>query len=60
MTNRRVNDVAFIIALAMIGGLAPAAPKRGEDDVTGVPLDELELGPNGLQRKKVDAPKEGK
>ena len=52
MINRRPPSIALLLALASINGLALEPPKRKEEDLTGVPLDELELGPNGIQRKK--------
>ena len=56
MVNRRVMNTALMVALAMMG--VPEDPPRRPDDedLSKVPPDESELGPNGIQRKK---PKEG-
>jgi hypothetical protein len=52
MTNKPSKSVALLLALAAIDVLALEPPKRKEDDLTDVPLDELEFGPNGPQRKQ--------
>jgi hypothetical protein len=41
---------------AMATALAHQSAPRADDDLRGVPLDELELGPGGIQRK-AQAPK---
>ena len=56
ITKDRTSAIATLIALSMMG-VVPQPPKRPEDDIEGVPLDELELGPNGIQRKKQEPPK---
>lgn len=46
-----------MLGVALLAGLAAAAPRR-DDDLRGAKLDDLELGPNGIQRKapKASAP----
>lgn len=58
MINKRAHTTALMLALVMMGGVLTPPSKREDEDLTGVPLDELELGHNGIQRKnKQDQPK---
>lgn len=56
MINRRPPSLALLLALAAVTVPEFPLPPRKEDDLKGVPLDELEFGPNGIQRKKPAPP----